>query len=553
MTCGAVRPGQCTPRKPCTPLGWCAELPRHPLDVSDLYSATPNSIWAAGTTVMHWDGTSWSTVGLDAGGISSTVWGFGDDDVWVGGQNLSHWDGFEWKTLAAPGFGFRGIHGTRPDDVWFTEMRAVLRWNGRSFTRWDVGMPQSTFVPGEVWSFSAQDVWAGSFHFTGSAWVVYQPQPIINYGPDEVWGAAPNDLWGVVPQTSQIWHWDGGAWSLARDNELPSSVYGTAADDVWFTSRDVLHFDGVQLSPVMPNRFTTVFALERGKPLLANYFGEVVRLELDAGVTTLSAPLSSPIVDATWTTSDGWAVSDRALLRFDGTFWRDAPLPPTSGHLTAVAAAGAYAWVGTRNATSLGGELLTWDGATWSSALLSSVVDALWANSPTDVWVFCRDELRHWDGVIWTSTPRPAAMRSPVLEAWSNGTMLVALTTGSFLSWNGSMWTEEQLAPSGTLRSFAVRSPSDMWAVGASVVFHFDGTFWNVVSFRPPDPMIGVAAVGNRKAWLFTETQIYEVNLAMPPPLRLINTDLEPTTFRSVEHSGNEFRVMTTNSILRAP
>jgi hypothetical protein len=87
------------------------------------WGSSPTDLWAAGSGIFHFDGSSWTTA--VASPNMAQVWGSCAGDVWaasnLGGTPL-HYDGSSWSPDATPGFptnnGVGALTGTSADDVW---------------------------------------------------------------------------------------------------------------------------------------------------------------------------------------------------------------------------------------------------------------------------------------------------------------------------------------------------------------------------------------------------------------------------------------------------
>ncbi|WP_338896450.1 hypothetical protein WBG99_12775 [Streptomyces sp. TG1A-60] len=114
---------------------------------------------------------------------------------------------------------------------------------------------------------------------------------------------------------------------------------------------------------------------------------------------------------------------EQFLLRYDGTDWREQPLPGGLGtdlahvRLDPVGAAGptgsGEVWL--TASTGYGGQggtrITRWDGASWTALEAPSgrLVD-LRAFGPDDVWVLAgENRAQHWDGTRWTAMPLPTS------------------------------------------------------------------------------------------------------------------------------------------------
>jgi len=315
--------------------------------------------------------------------------------------------------------------------------------------------------------------------------VVRTPNP----GPGEhrlvaVSARSNQDVWALGdyfsgreggPAGSFILHWNGVAWRVVPNPELPSyaelqGVAAVAADDAWSVGsgnrRPVIeHWDGRRWrrmpSPATGGRYSNLFA-----------------------VTALSP-------------RDVWAVGGRVVGRagkaliehWDGTRWRIVPSPsPPPRPLT---------------------------GRAYDS------LDAVAARSRSDVWAVgeatnvapagtSNTLVEHWDGKRWAVVPSPdvraasgrpynhlfsVAVTAPH-DAWAVGAWDAGIGVGGrgdhalIERWNGHRWANVSPSFGGRARSYLLavtsRSANDLWAMGdrrlqprSVLMAHWDGSRWN--------------------------------------------------------------------------
>lgn len=154
---------------------------------SSIWGSGPTDVYALSTfDLVHYDGTGWTEVDLDAGAGDGQVWGTGANDVWVvtDSSEMSHFDGASWETLDT--FDFVGdlaaIWGPAPDDLWAAgSAGAIAHYDGRSWrqvTHQKIGAPYlRLFV--SVHGTSSTDVWAVGQELGagGSRALVYHYRP----------------------------------------------------------------------------------------------------------------------------------------------------------------------------------------------------------------------------------------------------------------------------------------------------------------------------------------------------------------------------------------
>lgn len=257
-------------------------------------------------------------------------------------------------------------------------------------------------------------------HFDGEEWQVVDRG---SFGALEtVWGSGRDDVWASGRWPGANVRWNGREWR-ASDRGLygATSIWGSGPDDVW--AADFLglrHWDDghywkeVELSgPSIPPTHGSIFKKVWG--LAANDVWLLDGLvHWDGAVFSLTTSVfPGPLVDIWGSASDDiWAVGF-----------------PVSGQSTTV---------------------LHWDGAGWSSVVLSDTravwLMSVWGSGPTDVWA-AGDALFHWDGTTWTevTTGETAHLYGPIWGTAADDVWLVAAVgpcdTRRVLRWDGASWT----------------------------------------------------------------------------------------------------------------
>ena len=231
----------------------------HPL--WDIWGSTADDVWAVGDfgTVAHWNGTAWSASSAGLNASLNSVWGSSSGDVWAVGTNgaIAHWDGATWS--AATGVSSKDLYhlwGSGPADVWAVgDGGTIIHWDG---TAWSASASATDSALGGVWGSGPADVYAVGntatgeatiLHWDGQAWTTVST-PAGGY-PSGVWGSGPDDVWVVG---DSIVHWDGAAWTTVSSPppDYLLSVWGTGASDAWtvgFTDT-LMHWNGTLWSAV---------------------------------------------------------------------------------------------------------------------------------------------------------------------------------------------------------------------------------------------------------------------------------------------------------------
>jgi hypothetical protein len=136
---------------------------------------------------------------------------------------------------------------------------------------------------------------------------------------------------------------------------------------------------------------------------------------------------------------------------------------------------------------------MTYSASTWTLSNQSGVpVNAIWADSPSDVWVASYGTVLRYDGSSWTSTYVGASEMTYGLYGFSPGpTLFAAGGSGDVSVYSGGAWTATSTGQPGY---FAVwgSSASNVFAVGKSG----DETLYNGSSWTNQSALTSVSVFG---------------------------------------------------------
>lgn len=206
--------------------------------------------------IMARDGENWSALELPPGTpLLNWMIGFGDDNLFVAGNQgtVLHWDGSAWSTMDTPTEEqLWGIWGSAPDDLWAVggggraESEAtLLHYDGAAWT--SVMAPEldrETHAFFKVWGTGANDVIVVGqrgvvLRYDGSDW----RQELVGTGQDliSLWGTGPDRI-AIVGGRSNgvIVTWDGSEWHTENLSPLPG------LNGVWMGNDNVVHAVGVE-------------------------------------------------------------------------------------------------------------------------------------------------------------------------------------------------------------------------------------------------------------------------------------------------------------------
>src|SRR5215813_9821793 len=215
---------------------------RNPLPQGNLlfrvWGSEASDVWAVGWagTIVHWDGSTSTSVSSGTPITLFGVWGSGASDVWAVGWagTMVHWNGSAWTTASSGTTkDLFGVWGTGAGDVWAVgDSGTILHWNGIAWTT----VPNGTAYPvRDVWGTGASVVWAvggeAILQWDGSAWTS------VSSGTTGwltgVWGSGPSDVW-AMGDLGVILHWDGSDWKRVSSGTevLLNGVWGSGPSDV---------------------------------------------------------------------------------------------------------------------------------------------------------------------------------------------------------------------------------------------------------------------------------------------------------------------------------
>ncbi len=195
--------------------------------------------------------------------------GAGDADIWaLSNDDVYHYDGARWDK--ASGHAMRKLSVAGPGDVWFGGyMGTVAHYDGKQFETsvidfaktkyWDVVTIAAW--PGDVWVAFSQP---GYFERKGQGdWAYIDPPELAGWKVHTLWGKTKGDVWAGIerPGAAKVAHLQNGKWTIF-DRPQGFGFGGSATNDVWFSGRTMVHWDGATLTDVpMPEHEGRIYGL----------------------------------------------------------------------------------------------------------------------------------------------------------------------------------------------------------------------------------------------------------------------------------------------------
>ena len=247
--------------------GWEQEKPIPQVErINGIWGTSATNIFAVGYdgTILHYDGTSWSSMTSVTTSHLYSIWGSSANDIFAvgdGGTAL-HYDGTSWRSMPSGTTSvLNSIWGSSAKDVFAVGgsfFGAIVHYDGTSWSTMTSGTDKEL---SGIWGSSANNVfavrWDGSIlHYDGNTWSE------ITSGTtswlEGIWGTSANDIF-AVGRDGTILHYDGISWSPMTSctfNTL-NSIWGTSANDVFAVGQigTIVHYDGTSWRPMTSNTF----------------------------------------------------------------------------------------------------------------------------------------------------------------------------------------------------------------------------------------------------------------------------------------------------------
>ncbi len=376
--------------------------------------------------------------------------------------------------------------------------------NGTTFTSYV--LPFAAPVTG-VCITGSNEAFAGNgpqsllYRFDGTQWTQVS-QGVLTGVKSELQCPAPGQVF-VLSSGSTPLRWVTSGWSQMPSPPLgpgrgplhwgvvsASEIYAYADSAV--TDRAYYKFDGSSWQVVGRARFTQtgarLWADPRGGAAYGfSPFGRLEKITATGGTVLAYQP---SLRDVSMSSSSsafvvGWNLF---LARWDGVKWTvDAPPSNT----TSVRILHGVWSDGPKNAWAVGNSstILRYDGA-WSvvsdaNKAITSVIDnyySVWG-SGSDVWV--GGDL----GITHCKSPTACTIESTggtIFSLWgsSSSNIFAVGGGGQIRRFNGTSWTNMSSPTTRQLARVSGSGPNDVWAVGDSVVLHYDGSSWSNVTLN---------------------------------------------------------------------
>lgn len=260
---------------PAAHAGWKSQPPPYTsIRLYAVWGSGPDDVFAVGTysgvdtyssedpglcTILHYNGTTWTTMSSCPAGGFLDVWGSGPNDVFIvgGSGTILHYNGTDWTTMSSgTTYTLYGVWGSGPDDIFAVgtggNTSIILHYDGTEWT--SVFSSDPYIVLQDIWGSGPNDVFVVGtngtiFHYDGTEWMDMSQTTIEWFSG--IWGSGLNDVFMVGTTTLQkgnVHYFDGTGWTTIVSNTAYSlnHVWGSGPNDVFVVGYHgtILHYDG---------------------------------------------------------------------------------------------------------------------------------------------------------------------------------------------------------------------------------------------------------------------------------------------------------------------
>jgi len=246
---------------------WSAIRAADGLALSAVWGNAANNVYAVGNgKILRYNGANWTEAWSGSASLKA-IWGSAADNVFaVGtGGTILHFDGSAWSTMSSGTTTvLASVWGAAPNDVFATGVGGtILHYDGANWTPMESGVVSDLFAVGGL---AADDVVAAGrsvedpnvLYYDGSVW---QPSPYRLSDVTALWGVEGGSMYATVersvlmrmPASPSGYYWT----PLYSGNEISPvllSIWGTSANNLYATGcgGTVLRYDGTSWTQALP-------------------------------------------------------------------------------------------------------------------------------------------------------------------------------------------------------------------------------------------------------------------------------------------------------------
>jgi cysteine-rich repeat protein len=460
-----------------------------------------NSMWGTGSDdlfvvglngeIIHYDGTSWSTMNSNTIAGLKSVWGTSSGDLFTVGAGgvIVHYNGNNWSTMSSNvAVDLESVWGSSSSNVFAVGVSGtIVRYEGST---WSEMSTPTTSLLYSVWGSDATNIFAVGasgtiIKYDGNSWNTMTSSTTETL--KSVWGFSHSDIYAVGTDGTLI-HYDGISWKtiLTDVHTAFSSVWGSGSGDLYIGGLDVLyHFAGNKLEIIYEHStggFNDFIVWGTGFDnvyYFSNNFNSEIRNY--KGDSFSDMYLQTPFtIDSIWGTgSDNIVITDfGSVHHFEGFSWK------IKG---SVEAAHYYSMWGSSstNIYAVGeqGYMMNYDGEDWLDVTSNTNerLNSIWGSSSSDIYAVGENgTILYYNGSLW-SLVNVGGTTENLNAVWvgNSSQVFVAGDNGLILHFNGVDWTTMNSNSTENIYSLWGNSSNNVYAAGANgLILHYNGNEW---------------------------------------------------------------------------
>ncbi|MGA1842802.1 MAG: outer membrane protein transport protein [bacterium] len=220
-----------------------------------IWGTSSTNVFAVGTngTILHYDGTAWTTMNSGTTQSLYEIWGTSSEDIFAVGSEgaIVHFDGSAWsEMISGTDKDLNGVWGTSAKDVFAVGAGGtILYYNGNT---WSEQISNTTEQLNDVWGSSTTHIFAVGN--SGTILRLYEGEwNLMSSGTTEklsaLWGTSSTDII-AVGGSGIILRFDGDNWSSEDSGarKCLNDIWLNSASDIFAIgdSGAMLHFNGTE-------------------------------------------------------------------------------------------------------------------------------------------------------------------------------------------------------------------------------------------------------------------------------------------------------------------
>jgi hypothetical protein len=517
-------------------------------DLHGVFALSPSDIYACGFngTLIHFNGTNWTTIETPTHEDLFAVWASGANDVFVAGTNgrvLDLKSGVWTEYVVVPGQRLRALWGYSHSEVYASGSKGSLyRFDGSAWTRiivfdnpnfdaevYDLWGP----APGSISLVDRFDLtwFNGTWHAIalhpsnglGLFGFALNQQIVVSNGLTEhlignqltsfatqtqeplfdVWGRSMSDC-SAVGRSGSIEHFDGAAWQ-ALNHELLADVHdvspGPGGAVAVGNDGLILRHNGstwsneglngnYELAGVWQTNGLAV-AVGRYAPNKIDWRQAILMNTVGSWSDIGPVGTAQRLFDV-WGSSAGnvYAVGwGGEILHYDGNQWNISdPGSGNAAYLLSIYGSSANDILAVGRTNDLHALVCRFNGTSWVKTTVTNTEElrGVWVEDANSAFaVGSRGAIRHYSNGSWTAMSSPTNEELLCVYGTSGSNVYAAGWRGTLIHYDGSVWRTLLPSTHRNINAIAGSSPTGLYLVGErGSVWQYGGLTTSVASNR---------------------------------------------------------------------